>query len=186
MELNLYKFNYEFDEDKLMEEAKGTGYVPFTDVGNQTTKQFKEWMSENPHMRDKVIDFYRKMNSRTEVKESWNCPYAISIENYFAELTGFEVVSRFYLQKSGFKLPLHTDKGTECSINMLLGEGHDPIKFKGHAEYYKTALLNVQELHGVDTTQDRYLFKVSFKNNTFEEVKSVLSSKLSSKQKTIT
>jgi len=90
VELSLYKFNYEFDEDKLMEEAKGTGYVPFTDVGNQTTKQFKEWMSENPHMRDKVIDFYRKMNSRTEVKESWNCPYAISIENYFAELTGFE------------------------------------------------------------------------------------------------
>ena len=178
MELSLFKFEYEYDEKKLMDEAKNGGYVPFTDVGNQSNKVFNEWMIKHIDMKGKVVDFYRKMNSRIEVKEMWDCPYASTIQNDFADLTGFEVSSRFYLQKSGFRLPLHKDRGTYCSINMLLGEGHDPIKFKDRTEYYKTALLNVQELHGVDATKDRYLFKVSFKNNTFEEVKSVLSSKL--------
>jgi len=200
----LYKFNYEYDEDRLMKEAKGTGYVPFgisdgpknskaSDVGNQralhtieSNFEFDKWKSKNLDKNDKIVEFYKTkhasaINQNLIYKPSHHYPYATSIVNYFSDLTGFDLEARFYLQKSGYRITMHKDKSTCCSINMLLGEGNDPIKFIGRTEYYKTALLNVKEFHGVDATQDRYLFRMSFFNNSFEEVKNVLSSKLSGK-----
>ena len=182
MELSLYKFEYEYNEDKLLNEAKGSDYVPFTDVGNQSNKNFNEWLVKHIDMKGKVIDFYKKQGNRIEVKEAWDCPYASSIQKYFEDLLSFDISSRFYLQKKGFNLPLHKDRGTFCSINMVLGDDYDPIRLESDGvptiKYYKTALLNTQSLHGVNATKDRYLFKMSFKDNSFEEVRDKLHNSL--------
>ena len=44
---------------------------------------------------------------------------------------------------------------------------------------FEQFLLNTSEKHAVHATEDRYLFKLSFAETTFEEIKDVLSSKLS-------
>ena len=130
-------------------------------------------------MKGKVLEFYEKKNNRILVRDNFeDCPYASSIQKYFEDLLGFDISSRFYLQKKGFMLPLHRDRGTYCAINMVLGDDYDPIRFKEHEEYYKVALLNTQSMHGVAATKDRYLFKMSFKNNTYEEVKDKLQNTL--------
>ena len=65
---------------------------------------------------------------------------------------------------------------------MVLGDDYDPIRLESDGvptiKYYKTALLNTQSLHGVNATKDRYLFKMSFKDNSFEEVRDKLHNSL--------
>ena len=177
--MSLWKFNYEFDRKRLLQEAISIGwYKPFTDVGNQSNEEFVEWLDKNPHLKKKVSKFYK--NLRVHVKEADKCPYALEIAKYFTDLTGEESYPRFYHQKKGYRLSLHTDRGTKCSINLVLTEDPDPMYFEnGEQVYYTVGLLNTSEKHAVHATEDRYLFKLSFAETTFEEIKDVLSSKLS-------
>ena len=81
---------------------------------------------------------------------------------------------RYYILQANSILPVHTDMDTKCSINHLL-EGTAPIHFPDAGNYeYSTALLDISKPHGVDNTNssDRLLYKISFFNYTFEEVKS--------------
>jgi len=81
---------------------------------------------------------------------------------------------RYYILKANSVLPMHTDKDTMCSVNHLL-EGTAPIRFENHGVYeYSTALLYISLPHMVDNSNlpDRLLFKISFFNHTFEQVKS--------------
>lgn len=81
---------------------------------------------------------------------------------------------RYYILQANSILPVHTDVDTKCSINHLL-EGTAPIHFPDAGNYeYSTALLDISKPHGVDNTNssDRLLYKISFFNYTFEEVKS--------------
>lgn len=82
--------------------------------------------------------------------------------------------ARYYILNANSVLPMHCDKDTKCSINHLL-EGTAPIEFDGIGKFqYSTALLNISLSHGVDNSNlpDRLLYKISFFNHTFEEVKS--------------
>lgn len=82
---------------------------------------------------------------------------------------------RFYLLEKDTTLPFHVDLGTQCSINFILGEGDGaPVKFKdtGNEYTYKSALLNTSLTHGVENKgDDRILFKISFMENSFEDIK---------------
>lgn len=95
----------------------------------------------------------------------------------FLEYYGFKPEDgepRYYILKAGTVLPMHTDKDTLCSVNHLL-EGSAPIQFEdGVSIEYTTALLDISKPHGVDNSNqpDRLLFKISFFNHNFEEVKS--------------
>jgi hypothetical protein len=200
----LWKFDYEFDKVRLLKEAMSNkynslptkyerdnierayswttddnNYAPFTDVGNCSNEKFVEWLEKNKESSPKVAKFYDEL--RVHVKNAnKSCPYALEIAKYFANLVGEDNCPRFYYQKKGFKLRLHTDRGTRCSINFVLTEDPDPIYFENDKQtYYKVGLLNTSELHGVIATEDRYLFKISFPDISFEKVKDVLSSKLS-------
>ena len=177
--MSLWKFDYEFDRERLLQEATEIeGYKPFTDVGNQSNEDFVEWFDKNPHLKEKVSKFYEKL--RVHVKDVDKCPYALSLAKYFTDLTEMESYPRFYYQKKGYRLGLHTDRGTQCSLNFVLTEDPDPIYFENDEQvYYRVGLLNTSEKHAVHTTKDRYLFKLSFAETTFEEIKDVLSSKLS-------
>ena len=201
--MSLWKFDYEFDKTRLLKEAMSDNYIslptkyerdnierayswttddnnyaPFTDVGNCSNDEFVEWMDKNKESSLKVAKFYDEL--RVHVKNADDCPYGLELAKYFADLVGEDNWPRFYYQKKGFKLRLHTDRGTLCSINFVLTEDPDPIYFENDEQvYYKVGLLNTSELHGVITTEDRYLFKISFPDTSFEKVQDVLSSKLS-------
>ena len=94
----------------------------------------------------------------------------------FLEYYGFskdDGEPRYYILKANSVLPEHIDMDTACSVNHLL-EGTAPIHFTDHGDYeYSTALLDISQSHGVDNTNlpDRFLYKISFFNHTFEEVK---------------
>ena len=171
--MNLWEFDYEYNRELLLKEAKGNGYEPFTDIGNGSDEPFQDWKIKHLDLHGKVIQFYK--HSRILVSNADDCPYALEIAKYFIKRTGFVCSPRFYFQKKGFSLPLHKDRGTECSINFVLGDDPDPIRFKDEELVYTTGLLNTQSLHGVEATKDRYLFKLSFKKNTFYEVMNRLS-----------
>jgi len=63
--------------------------------------------------------------------------------------------------------------------NHLLSKNTAPITYTNHGNFkYTTALINTTEEHSVDNTNysDRYLFKISFFDYTFKEVKEKLMS----------
>ena len=177
----LWKFNYKFNRERLLQEAKEGEYFWWGPAahcyGNQANEEFLGWLVKNPHLKKKVSKFYE--NIRVHVKNADKCPYALEIAKHVTELTGHELWPRFYYQKKGHDLSLHTDRGIKCSINFVLTEDSDALYFEnGEEVYYTVGLLNTSERHGVYTTKDRYLFKLSFVEKTFEEIKDVLSSKL--------
>ena len=172
--MSLWKFDYEFDRERLLQEAKeGDFFQPFTDLGNQSNEEFVGWLVKNPHLKAKVSKFYE--NLRVHVKNADKCPYALEIAKHITDLTGTKAWARFYYQKKGHRLGLHTDRGTNCSINFVLTKDPDPIYFENNEQiYYTVGLLNTTEKHAVHATKDRYLFKLSFVNATFEEIKNQL------------
>ena len=95
--MSLWKFNYEFDRKRLLQEAISIGwYKPFTDVGNQSNEEFVEWLDKNTHLKKKVSKFYE--NLRVHVKDVDKCRYALEIAKYFTNLIGAESYPRFYHQ----------------------------------------------------------------------------------------
>ena len=104
--------------------------------------------------------------------------FANKVANYFKQTYGIEgrVDGRFYRLLANATLPYHTDRSTQCSVNMILSEG-DPasVKFKVDGveqEYnYQLALLNTQQEHSVENgPEDRILFKISVFDEDFESV----------------
>lgn len=106
-------------------------------------------------------------------------PLRVLTEQYykFYNDIGLEGKPRYYILDSNSVLPPHIDLNTECSINHLLSGNAAPITYTNHGNFkYTTALINTKEEHSVDNTNysDRYLFKISFFDYTFKEVKEKL------------
>ena len=86
---------------------------------------------------------------------------------------------RFYLQEPYSVIPFHVDRGTLCSLNILLSDNLTPITFENEDVYYKSALLNTQKLHAVRTgSERRILYKISIFDKTYQELRDVLPYKL--------
>lgn len=172
--IGLHRFDYDFDKERLLSEAQiKDGYEPFIDP--LTKKKINDWLIKHVDNKQKAIDYYTK--GKVHIKDC-DTPYALEITEHFRQLTGFRCKPRFYDQKADFELPYHKDRGTECSINFVLSDEPDPISFFDGEVIYTVGLLNTQVEHAVFATKQRYLFKLSFFDNTFDEVKNVLSSKL--------
>ena len=87
---------------------------------------------------------------------------------------GLKGIPRYYILDNKSILPPHVDLNTECSINHVLSSDAAAITYTNYGDYkYKTALINTQEEHSVDNTKygNRYLYKISFFDHTFEDVK---------------
>lgn len=145
-----------FDPELLMKESLDSAdYLPFIDP--LTGYEFKEWL----------------------IKRS-SSGHAQSLSDKFAKMIDSkDCRPRFYIQSAGYNIGFHKDRGTLCSLNILLSGSEDPITFRDFKYNYKIALLNTQQDHAVlSTTTERRLFKISVFDKSFEEVRDVLSSKL--------
>lgn len=105
---------------------------------------------------------------------------ALTYSNIIKEVLELkDVRPRFYVQHKGMTIPMHKDRGTECSFNFIL-EGTSPITFEDdiwhipdnrREETYKKAILNTQVMHGVyDTIDHRILYKISIFDEPYDEV----------------
>lgn len=119
-------------------------------------------------------DYYDPITKRN--LEGWGIShiesgYGKAIADIFREELQLEIRPRFYILEAGTTLPMHVDRGTQCSFN-IIADGTSPITFEEGEFYYKQALLNTQVMHGVfNTIDDRVLYKLSVFDATFEETK---------------
>lgn len=149
----LFHLDIEVDSKKLLEEARS--------ITNYT-------------------DYYDPITKRN--LEGWGIShiesgYAQFIADIFREELRLDIRPRFYILEAGTTLPMHVDRGTQCSFNIVV-EGTSPITFEEGEFYYKQALLNTQVMHGVfNTVDDRVLYKLSVFDATYEETRSLYEEK---------
>jgi hypothetical protein len=187
--MSLWKFDYEFDKERLLLEAKNPiGYGPGEGINTERTyysrgngeaevvdkADIQDYLEKEPFHIKLARE---KLNMYVKTKEA-DSSYALEISKYFNELTGMRCQPKFFIYLKGLKLPWHKDVKIECSINLILTDSPDPVRFKGKEEIYTIGLLNTQTLHSVHTTKDRYLFRLSFQENTWQEVKNALEVRL--------
>ena len=163
----IYKFEYKFDKQKLLAEARDlNGWLFFGDLIAGIV--YHDWLIK-----------YVNIEGDQRSLGVDGLPYALEITKRFQRILGYDCKPRFYCQKQGFTIPYHTDSGTLCSINFVLSGASDPIKLKAGGiettEYYTVALLDTQVCHSIKaSTEDRYLFKLSIFDKSYEEVKDLL------------
>lgn len=147
----IHQFNYSFNTYALLTEL---------DYYRDEFKAYED-------VRYKASDNWKILQNESLKVLSQQC-------NKFCEDIELEGKPRYYILDANAVLPPHIDLNTKCSINHLLSGESAPITYTEYGNFkYKTALINTQEEHSVDNTKhdDRYLFKISFLENTFEEVK---------------
>ena len=148
----LYNIKYEVDSVMLKQQADAVNYEPFVDPLTETVMPL--WL------------MCREVDG-----------YGAVITEYFQKLLDTEVKPRFIIQKKGFVLNFHKDRGTKSAINFVLSTVEDPIRFKADNDMmfsfkYKQALIDVQTEHEVvASAEDRYLFKLSLPQLDFNEAK---------------
>lgn len=111
--------------------------------------------------------------------ESWqiirnvNLHYAKTV----AKKLGFpEASPRYYILKPFTILPMHTDHGTKCSINFILGDKNpSPITILNKDYFYLSALLDTTVNHGVTNgDKERKMLKLSLMDVTYEDARNRL------------
>jgi hypothetical protein len=142
---NIFIFDYPFDRNLLLSEMNRfeDEFKPYTD---NTGTYITDWT----------------------IARHINFDYADELCNVF-DVQG---KPRFYKQKAGYTLGMHRDRGTECSINVLLDYNNPaPVDFEDASYSYTQCLLNTQNLHGVTANnEDRVLFKISIFNEDYASV----------------
>jgi hypothetical protein len=86
---------------------------------------------------------------------------------------GVNAKPRFYFHAPNYHLPMHTDNGTQCSLNFIIGSFEDmaPIIFEDGEIFYKQCLLNTQVKHSVlNKDKERILLKFSIFDRSYEDV----------------
>jgi len=154
--LPIIEFDFDYNKELLLVQANDMeGYEPYIDPLDG--KSYDKWIIKRV-----------------------NTGYAQELSDHFQKLFELkECRPRFYIQKLGFSLPFHRDRGTLCSFNFLLSENPGVINFRKFDYSYKIGLLNTQAEHAVlNLTSDRILFKISVFDKTFEEVGKILPTKL--------
>lgn len=172
----IHRFDFGVNKERLLKELQGAEVKPFIDPKTKIQLDFL-LIKVNPKGR-----------------------YAKQVAKYFSrvlDLPAWDGTPIFYVQKAGYRFPFHQDRKTQCSINVLLDENPDPITFRVEQhdnnmegidsdidERYETALINVQQWHGVmPPTTTRHLYKCSIQSKTFEECLKIIKEKYDEKRK---
>lgn len=156
MHLPLIEFQIDFDREQLLSQAQDLeGYQTFVDP--KTNAMIPGWHIKrvNQGYAQELTEFFKKEFALEDCRP------------------------RFYIQDPGVSIGFHTDRQTLCSFNFLLSDNPDPISFRTGTMFYVNALLNTTVEHAVLATKNRrLLFKISVFDKSFEEVSSVLPTRL--------
>ena len=99
-----------------------------------------------------------------------DCDIAQDIAWNIAGILGCEVFPRYYRQEAGTNLAAHRDHGTATAINIILN-GSGPITWDEEIDvYYEAAVLNVQEMHSVQSDDTRLFLKLAIFDRSYDEV----------------
>lgn len=160
---DIFTFDFEFDEQYLLDifnrDYRGNG-TPYVD----------------PRLEGMDEDFYGEDWGGWLIHRNVDDPYVWSL----CQLFNVNASPRFFLQVPGFDLPQHTDHGTQCALNFVIGgKNPAPLLCGTNQYYYKTALLNVQRYHGVDNPdEERLILKLAIQDEDFYSVREKVVSSL--------
>lgn len=144
----LHHIELPIDESLLIEESQSyDDYEPYYDTKNE--RYLDDWLQKH-------VD----VGHAYDICEMYKIRLGIS-----------DIRPRYYIQKNTFTLPWHKDRGTQCSLNFVLG-GSAPISFRDGNYHYKYAILDTQEEHAVfhsKESENRVLLKLSVFDCSFEE-----------------
>jgi len=150
----LLPINYRFDTEALLREANQKEFAVYEDTKHGKT-------------------------------DGWNIlkddiPQGLIQAKEFCEFYGLEEGSpRYYKLEANHYLMPHVDFNTTCSVNHILSNESAPVTILGEDYHYKTALLNTSVQHGVNNIgkEERLLFKISFFESTYEEIREKIRSR---------
>lgn len=151
----IHNINIEYDKNALMAEAALIDFAPF-----KLPKAYGSWFDYTPTWLQGIV------NEGNITKEVAKIGKLIS-----HRIGTNDIRPRFYKQQENTELPMHSDNGTLCSINIILSEESAPIIFENGGSYnYDCAILNIQERHSVPAYhKERFLLKYSIFDINYEE-----------------
>lgn len=151
----IHNIDIEYDKDKLISEANLIDFKPF----------------ELPEPRGSWFDYVPTW-LQGRVSENNTASEVFRIADIISNKIGTkDIRPRFYKQDENTELPMHSDNGTLCAINIILSDDFAPIVFeKDGAHTYNCAILNVQERHSVPAFhKQRFLIKYSIFDVSYAE-----------------
>lgn len=140
--------------------------LPFNiDINYELLKDFVEC---NKSKFKTYVDYRPIQGAKWKIYKTDTCEYGQEILKKL-QLKGNP---RFYILLANTTLDPHVDLGTQCSVNFLINEKNAPITIEGKDYWYKNALINTSRIHSVNnnTNTDRYIFKISIFDQTFDQV----------------
>lgn len=152
----VHNIDLDYNKEKLIAEAEKLNFKPF-----ELPKVYNSWFDYTPTwLQGMVID-------------GDELPEVSRLGSIISAKTGtLDIRPRFYRQEENTELPMHSDNGTLCSINIILSEEAAPIVFEEGGEFsYDCAILNIQERHSVPAyPKERFLLKYSIFDIDYNEV----------------
>ena len=156
--MSLKEIDLTYNKNKILKEMETLDFHPFNDRGPDGKGETKipetSWFY-NPNTWLQAHVKYYELNKNSEIK---NLYYQIKT------LLGCQDIrARFYKQKSNTEVPMHSDNGTKCCVNIILSENYAPITFEeSNDHFYKCAILDTQKRHSVKShEEERILLKFS-------------------------
>lgn len=165
----IHRFDFEVDKKRLLKEIQTDQLKPFVDPKTKIELDFLMIKLTPKKYANQIADYF----------------------NNLLELPAWDGTAIFYIQNPGHRFPFHQDRKTQCSINILLDENPDPITFRVEQhdnnmesidsdidEYYKTALIDTQQWHGVmPPTTPRHLYKCSIQSKSYADCLEIIKAK---------
>ena len=150
--------NIDINYDVLRLESEMINYRP---LEIKTFQAQSTWFEYAPTWKYGRCDGYNNQSKR----------YVKKLEEYFTEMFDAFIVPNFIKQDANTEVPMHSDSGTICSVNIMLEDDCAPITFEDIGDvYYKCAFVNVGKRHMVKAwPEERILLKYSIKDRSYED-----------------
>lgn len=107
------------------------------------------------------------------VVDTQDCRHVHYILNQIKTITNIDDIRpRFYRQLENTEVPMHTDLGTQCCINIVLSDSYGPVYFEDSGYHtYECALLDTTKMHCVPPyPEERIILKFSIFDYEYEYV----------------
>jgi hypothetical protein len=158
-------------------------YLTHLPISKQLVEDLKDEFYDNLHRAKKYTASNGTITRTLEemdvirLDDMVDCDLAHSIANRLSHMIGTRVKPRYYRQAAHSDLNSHRDVGATVAINIILN-GEGPVTFDDKYNiYYKCAMLNVQELHGVKTDDTRIMCRFTIDDMDYDEVLEMIKGK---------